>query len=95
MEVTLLSPLSENGDLYRFYNKSGFGIIHRTLGVIVPPDFTDVRLLGTNGLGVLMAEQALKEAGFYVLTYYTLQGEKIFSHAYRREDYEKVFCDDW
>lgn len=94
MDVTLLSSLTENDEYYKFYGQSGFGIIHRDLGVIVPPNFTDVRLMGTSELGVLMAEQALTEAGFYVLTYYTLKGEKIYSHAYRRDDYERVFCDD-
>jgi hypothetical protein len=94
MVVTRLSPLSPDGDLYKFYGSIGFGIISRTMGVIVPAEFTEIRLMGTSQSGVLMAEQALPEAGFVVVTYYTLAGEKIYSHAYRRSDYEKVFCDD-
>ncbi len=95
MEVTLLSdfPCSQ-GKMVKFYDTRGFGLRHSELGLILEPTFSDIRILGTPDRGVLIGEQALPQAGYRVLSYFDIRGSRIYSQAYRSEDYERLFCDD-
>jgi len=94
LEATFWESLVEDGSLVKYYGTAGFGVLSSRSGVLLSPEFTAIRLMGTGADAILVAEQTLKWAGFHVLTYYTLAGIKIYSHAYRPEDYEKVLCDD-
>jgi len=93
-EINKMERLLPDGSLWKVYGSSGFGVLSLTEGAVIPQGFTDIRLMGADDQAIIVAEQALPEAGFHVITYYTLAGEKIYSHAYRREDYDKVLCDE-
>jgi hypothetical protein len=94
MEASSMEPMRADGSMVKFYGTAGFGIMNNDGDVLVPSGFTDMRMMGADDQAIIVAEQALPESEFYVITYYTLSGEKIYSHAYRKEDYEKVFCDE-
>lgn len=94
LEATFWESLVPDGSLVKYYGMGGFGVLTSGSGVLLPPEFTAIRIMGSGADAILVAEQALKGAGFHVLIYYTREGHKIYSHAYRAEDYEKVLCDD-
>lgn len=95
MKVTLLTSFpSTTGETVKFYDTRGFGLRNNELGLILEPTFSEIRILGTPGKGVLIGEQALPQAGYRILSYFDFRGNRIYSQAYRSEDYERLFCDE-
>ena len=93
--VTLLSDFNITGQIVKkFYGERGFGLIGNLTGVLLQPNFTDIRLIGTDQNQIIVGEQALPQAGYTVLTYFDAAGNKIHSQAYRPMEYENVFCDE-
>ena len=93
MEVTLLRSFKAgNETLMKFYGSAGFGLIAKS-GLLLKPIYSDIVWVGNEAQGIIMADQALPEAGFHVVTYFEADGEKMYSQAYSNEDFEKVLCD--
>ncbi len=93
--VTLLSDFGLQGQLVKkSYGEKGFGLIGNKSGILLQPNFTDIRLIGTRDNQIIVGEQALPQAGYTVLTYFDSAGNKIHSQAYRPEEYENVLCDE-
>ena len=93
--VTLLSTFPMTGkSIKKFYGEKGFGLIDSEVGILLEPNFSDIRLTGSHENQIIVGEQSLPQAGYKVLTYFDGLGNRIHSQAYRPEEYEKVFCDD-
>jgi len=93
MEVTLLRSFAAGNETQmKFYGSAGFGLIAKS-GLLLKPIYSDIVWVGNEAQGIIMADQALPEAGFHVVTYFEADGEKIYSQAYSTEDFEKVLCD--
>lgn len=93
--VTLLTdfPLS-TGRVKKFYSQNGFGLIGAQSGILLEPNFSDIRIIGTVDHQIIVAEQSLTNAGFKVLTYFDASGNKLHSQAYTPDEYDRVLCDD-
>jgi len=93
LDVSLLKPFNAGAEtLMKFYSSSGFGLISRK-GIVLKPIYSEISWIGNENAGVIMADQALPEAAFHVVTYFDSKGSKIHSQAYSNEDFEKVLCD--
>ena len=93
MDVTLLKPFRAGTETFmKFYGSDGFGLINKS-GLLLKPIYSDIVWIGNESQGVIMADQALPDAGFHVVTYFDSKGVKIHSQAYSDEDFEKVLCD--
>lgn len=75
-------------------SKDGFGLLSNQTGEILPMQYNDIVNIGTNEDPVFFAEQHLKAAAFYVVTYFNLSGETIRSQAFRPEEYTRIYCDE-
>ncbi|MEO9967892.1 MAG: WG repeat-containing protein [Reichenbachiella sp.] len=72
----------------------GYGVYHNSKGMIVPAVFHDVMNLGNSEKQLYFTETAVPEADIYVVVYYDSAGKKLFSEAYREEDYEELVCEN-
>lgn len=77
-----------------FMKDDKFGIVSPTKGLLVPPVYNDIINIGTSEIPIFFAEQHLKTAAFYVVTYFDPNGHVIKSQAYRPHEYDRVYCDN-
>jgi hypothetical protein len=93
-QVTRLTIFIEGKvPVVKYYGERGFGILGAN-GTLIDPIYNEIVLIGTAENGLIVAEQALLEADYYVVTYFNMKGEKIYSQAYRAEDYDKIACEE-
>ncbi|VXD20774.1 Outer membrane protein assembly factor BamD (BamD/ComL family) [Marinoscillum sp. 108] len=73
--------------------EDGHGLMTDTRGILLPMQYNDILNLGTKEAPLFFAEQHLKTAAFFVVTYFDLAGAPIRSQAFRPEEYERIYCD--
>ncbi|MEQ8581781.1 MAG: WG repeat-containing protein [Marinoscillum sp.] len=73
--------------------EDGHGLMSDTRGILLPMQYNDILNLGTEETPLFFAEQHLKTAAFFVVTYFNLAGEPIRSQAFRPEEYDRIYCD--
>lgn len=73
--------------------ENGYGLMSNVAGEILPMQYNDILNLGTSDRPLFFAEQHLKTAAFFVVTYFNLAGEAIRSQAFRPEEYDRIYCD--
>lgn len=74
--------------------EDGYGLHGNVRGEILPVQYNEIINVGNESAPVFFAEQHLKEAAFYVVTYFAAGGSTLKSKAYRPEEYELVYCED-
>lgn len=91
-----LNPVFEYEDhtIYRFVKNGKFGLISNRWGTILMPEFTDILNIGSREKPLFFADQNLTTAGYHVITYLNEEGKVIFSKAYRKEEFDRILCDD-
>ena len=70
-----------------------FGILSSKQGEILEPAYNDIVNVGIYKEPTFFAEQHLKAAAFFVVTYFDRLGQSLRSQAYRPEEYSKIYCD--
>ncbi len=70
-----------------------FGLLNNLKGEVLETAYNDIVNVGTNNDPVFFAEQHLKTAAFFVVTYFDRWGQTLRSQAYRPEEYSKIYCD--
>ena len=70
-----------------------FGILSNKQGLILEPTYNDIVNVGIYKEPTFFAEQHLKAAAFFVVTYFDRLGQSLRSQAYRPEEYSKIYCD--
>ena len=73
--------------------KDGYGLLSNEKGTILESEYNDILNLGTLQTPVIFAEQHLKAAAFFVVTYFDVTGGVIRSQAFRPEEYDLIYCD--
>lgn len=71
----------------------GSGLISSRNGEILAPQYNEIINVGSETEPVFFAEQHLKTAAFFVVTYFNLQGKTLKSQAFRPEEYDQIYCD--
>ena len=72
--------------------ESGQGIYSETLGQVIEPTYTFIRILGTQKDPIYFAVKLVAEANIYVVIYYDKKGNKLFTQSFRQEEYFKIAC---
>lgn len=72
--------------------ESGQGIYSESMGQIIEPTYTYIRVLGTPKDPVYFAVKLVAEANIYVVIYYDKKGNKLFTQSFRQEEYFKIAC---
>lgn len=72
--------------------ESGQGIYSETLGQVIEPTYTYIRILGTQKDPIYFAVKLVAEANIYVVIYYDKKGNKLFTQSFRQEEYFKIAC---
>ena len=88
-----LFPLAGIQDAYRVKTAEGWGIL-QAKGLTIPAIYHEIVPIGPQGEKpyFLRATRYAKDAELYIVIYYSLQAEKLFSSAYDTHTYEKLFC---
>ncbi len=73
--------------------EQSFGILSSEKGQILEPAYNDIVNVGIYKEPTFFAEQHLKAAAFFVVTYFDRLGQTLRSQAYRPEEYSKIYCD--
>lgn len=79
--------------LYTVLTAQGQGLYSHLRGQILPSQYNDIVNVGTPEEPVFFAEEHLKTAAFFVVTYFDLQGKPLRSQAFRPAEYERIYCD--
>ncbi len=80
--------------LYKFLQEGVYGIISRKNGIVLTPQYNDILNLGSPSNPIYFAEQHLKTAEFFVVTYFNSAGNPFKSQAFRSDEYDKIYCED-
>ncbi len=72
--------------------ESGQGIYSETMGEIIEPTYTFIKILGTQKDPIYFAVKLVAEANIYVVIYYDKKGNKLFTQSFRQEEYFKIAC---
>lgn len=78
---------------YVMRKETGQGLYSNLRGPVLRCQYNDIVNLGTSETPLFFAEEHLKTASFFVVTYFNRLGESIKSQAYRPEAYDAVYCD--
>ncbi|MEQ8469557.1 MAG: WG repeat-containing protein [Marinoscillum sp.] len=73
--------------------EGGTGLYSNKRGEILAAQYNEIINVGSENEPVFFAEQHLKTAAFFVVTYFNLGGEAIKSQAFRPEEYDQIYCD--
>jgi hypothetical protein len=84
---------ASSADLYLIKKESSVGVVSPSKGLVVPPSYNEVINIGSSDYPIFFAEQHLKTADFFVVTYFDPNGKVIKSQAYRAHEYSAVHCD--
>lgn len=71
---------------------TGQGIYSETLGQVIEPTYTFIRILGTQKDPIYFAVKLVAEANIYVVIYYDKKGNKLFTQSFRQDEYFKIAC---
>ena len=74
--------------------EDGYGLYGNIRGEILPIEYNEIINVGTLDNPVFFAEQHLKAAELFVVTYFNKEGESIKSIPYRPQEYDLIYCDE-
>ena len=80
--------------IFRIVKDGKFGMISNENGMILKPEYSEILNIGDEENPLFFADQHLNNAGFHVVSYVNESGELIFSKAYRKEEFDRIICDD-
>jgi hypothetical protein len=80
-------------NIFRVSTSSGYGLLDENGGYLIPPTFSDIRVVEDGQNWIFVCEKAVPEASFYIWVGYDKDGQKLFSEAYREERYDRFSCD--
>jgi len=83
----------DNELLYVILGDDGYGLMSNRRGELLEMQYNEIINVGSSSQPVFFAEQHLKKAGFYVVTYFNIAGAVIKSQAFRPEEYNLIYCD--
>ena len=86
--------VAADSSYYLIYKSTGYGLVNSNAELIVPPKFNEIKNLGTLGDPMFQVELFSPEADFYLLIYINHKGDRLFSEAYRPDEYDMILCDD-
>ncbi len=94
-DIKSLKPWIEVGDeqLLIAFGEDGYGLYSDQRGEILSMQYNEIINVGTSETPVFFAEQHLKAASLFVVTYFDFEGNTIRSQAYRPEEYDQIYCD--
>lgn len=72
--------------------ETGQGIYSESMGQIIEPTYTYIKVLGTPKDPIYFAVKLVAEANIYVVIYYDKKGNKLFTQSFRQEEYFKIAC---
>ncbi len=91
----LSEVLSRDDEIIMKYVRDGkYGLLSNRNGFILSPEFTDIFNVGSEEEPIFFADQHLDKAGFHVVSYLNRAGELLLSKAYKRNEFDKILCDD-
>ncbi len=73
--------------------EDGYGLYGNVRGEILPIQYNEILNVSNTQQPLFFAEQHLKAAKLYVVTYFNASGETIKSIPYRPQEYDIVYCD--
>lgn len=91
LEYEVLRSNAE-GSLLKVTKESGAGLYHTQKGEVIEPTFDDIKVLGSDEEPIFFSLKIVEEADLYVVIYYDLNGNKLFTQSLSREDYDKIAC---
>ncbi|REE00591.1 outer membrane protein assembly factor BamD [Marinoscillum furvescens] len=71
----------------------GYGVFASLQGQLLEMQYNDIVNLGTQSTPIYFAEEHVKTADFFVVTYFDKSGAPIKSQAFRPEEYDLIYCD--
>lgn len=96
-EIESIKKISANGNetFWRFSKHGKFGLLSNQKGQLLDPEFTEIASFSEDEKRpFFFADQHLHLAQYHVVSYVNRNGKIVFSKAYRKEDFEKIVCDD-
>ena len=69
-----------------------YGVIHNTMGTIIPLSFSDIINVGSSPEPLYFTEKHVEEASIFVVIYYDSRGKMLRREIYEQDDYEKIYC---
>jgi len=97
IDTGLMNPtiVAERGSekFIKVMKDQSFGILSSKHGEILEPAYNDIVNVGIYKEPTFFAEQHLKAAAFFVVTYFDRLGQTLRSQAYRMDEYSKIYCD--
>ncbi len=84
----------EDETIMKYVRGGKYGLLSNKNGFILSPEFTDIFNVGSDEEPIFFADQHLDKAGFHVVSYLNRDGELLLSKAYKREEFDKILCDD-
>lgn len=73
--------------------EQGYGVYSDRRGEVVSPTYNDIVILPSEGEPLIFTEKHIKEAAFFVVIYYDLNGEALLKKAYESQQYDRIYCD--
>ncbi|MFY0607871.1 MAG: WG repeat-containing protein [Cyclobacteriaceae bacterium] len=94
--IKSLKPWLKNStqEIWMAFGEDGYGLYGTEQGEILPLQYNEIINVGTDEQPVFFAEQHLKTASLFVVTYFNLEGETIRSQAYRPDEYDLIYCEE-
>ncbi len=88
-----IQELDSGEKLIMILGEAGYGVYSDRRGEIVSPTYNDVVVLSSDDEPILFTEKHIKEAAFFVVIYYDLDGKALLKKAYESKDYDRIYCD--
>jgi hypothetical protein len=79
--------------LYRIQKNDLYGIVTSEKGVVIPPQFSYVKNLGSLEKPLYFTDKEVEEAGVHVVIYYDSDGKLIRKQVYEEEEFESLVCE--
>ncbi|QSE98832.1 WG repeat-containing protein [Fulvivirga lutea] len=73
---------------------TGYGVFSNIYGEVISPTFNDIVNLGSAEEPLYFTEKHVSEAEFYVVIYYTKEGELIQKLVFEAKDYPLIYCEE-
>jgi len=91
-KIELLHIVNQES-FYKILTPTGYGILSNKQGMIIDPDFTDIKSWQISKDPIFLCEYYHGKTEFYLLAYYNSRGEKIYSGAQTASIYEQFYCE--
>ncbi len=79
--------------LTKYRGDKGYGLYSTIYGELLKPEYNEIFIVRNGEEPIYFAERFLSDAELYVIIYVNYKGEKIWSQAFREEEYALLFCD--